>query len=576
MKMDSNSEKNETQQIVIQSNSYNVTVIPVEFNRNRVYSNTQNSDYSVDQFSEYQGRTHDDYVQTEELSSSQGALYSVSQRLPLASTSYSNLCTTDVGYNTEQVNYPGMQQEWERERTVSTSDNSKDISSDALSDKQTSESNTTSVPSSTVSNIPTASILESLQGPIIPTGVFLHSRTAIMMEIEDTPTTTCELMCQAIVNSDELGLNKQLASQVFTLWMVSPLLELQLKPSHRPYETRQYWRALVEQYSHASYNRQQRDEPKLIFQRNVFFPLHLEEKIKDQKILELLYEEARHNILEGRYPCEVVHYIMLGGIQARIELGPYNPQVHSTHYFREEQIKYLPMHVRKSATWTWLPISSKNSAEVRLLEQFKRIPNSATNRKLMKKYLEFCWSLPFYGSAYFEGQVEQPVRGLTSLMTHQDIPVLVAINSKGLYIVDDLQCTILLGLRFEEFSWEYARPSKEEDPNCLPCLFVQFMVVENGARVSKILQVFSRQASLMDTLITVFVTQLKSKSNDEPDKAYENHISNENETHSSLVMGTTHSSTLPSLSNKLNRLTLATFDEDGRCVGQMGSWSFSY
>lgn len=118
---------------------------------------------------------------------------------------------------------------------------------------------------------------------------------------------------------------------------------------------------------------------------------------RDQKILELLYEEARYNILEGRYPCEVAHYIMLGGMQARIELGPYNPQVHSTHYFREEQAKYLPVHVRKSATWTWLPISSKNSAEVRLLEQFKRIPISATNRKLMRKYLEFCWSLPFYG-----------------------------------------------------------------------------------------------------------------------------------------------------------------------------------
>lgn len=87
--------------------------------------------------SEYQGRTHDDYVQTEELSSSQGALYSVSQRLPPASTSYSNLCATDVGYNADQVNYPGMQQDWERERTVSTSDTSKDISSDVLSDKQT-------------------------------------------------------------------------------------------------------------------------------------------------------------------------------------------------------------------------------------------------------------------------------------------------------------------------------------------------------------------------------------------------------------------------------------------------------
>lgn len=30
------------------------------------------------------------------------------------------------------------------------------------------------------------------------------------------------------------------------------------------------------------------------------------------------------------------------------------------------------------------------------------------------------------------------------------------------------------------------------------------------------------------------------------------------------------------LSNKLSRLTLATFDDEGRCIGQMGSLSVSY
>ncbi|KAG5891496.1 hypothetical protein JTB14_009830 [Gonioctena quinquepunctata] len=560
------SEKSETQQIVIQTSSYNVTVIPVEFNRNRAYS-SQNTDYIVEPYS----RTHDDYSQTEELSG-QSALYSVSQRLPQMTASYSNLSATDSNYG-DQSKYSSKQPDWDKEKPPSTAEAEKIGSTN---DNQTVDTKNASVSASAMGKAPTSSISEPLQGVIIPTAVYLHSHTAIMMEIEDTPSATCDRICQAIVNCDELGLNKQLASQVFTLWMISPLLELQLKPSHKPYELRQSWRSLVENYSHASFNRQHRDEPKVMFQRNVFFPQHLEEKIKDQKIIELLYEEARHNILEGKYPCEVVHYIMLGGIQARIELGPYNPLVHSTHYFREEQSKYLPLHVRKSSTWTWLPISSKNSAEVKLLEQFKRIPTTATNRKLMKKYLEFCWSLPFYGSAFFEGQVEQPVRGLTSLIIHQDTPVLVAINFRGIYVIDDIQCVILLGLKYEEFSWEFARPFIEEDPNCLPCIFIQFMVVENGARVSKILQVFSRQASLMDKLITVFVGQLKSKSPDETDKPLENHANNDSETHSSIIMGTPHLTTLASLSNKLNRLTLATFDEDGHCIGQMGSWSFSY
>lgn len=56
--------------------------------------------------------------------------------------------------------------------------------------------------------------------------------------------------------------------------------------------------------------------------------------LRDPRILELLYEEARHNVLLGRYIMEPAHSIMLGGIQARIELGPYNVHTHTVSYFR--------------------------------------------------------------------------------------------------------------------------------------------------------------------------------------------------------------------------------------------------
>lgn len=87
-------------------------------------------------FSDYTRSSHDDFIQTEELSSSQGALYSVSQRIPPVNTSYSSLCTNDISFCGEQVNYSGMQTEWDRDRTMSNSD-TKDTASDTLSDKQT-------------------------------------------------------------------------------------------------------------------------------------------------------------------------------------------------------------------------------------------------------------------------------------------------------------------------------------------------------------------------------------------------------------------------------------------------------
>jgi hypothetical protein len=32
------------------------------------------------------------------------------------------------------------------------------------------------------------------------------------------------------------------------------------------------------------------------------------------------------------------------------------------------------------------------------------------------------------------------VRDLTSLITQQDVPVLIAINAQGVYVIDDIQC----------------------------------------------------------------------------------------------------------------------------------------
>lgn len=125
-----------------------------------------------------------------------------------------------------------------------------------------------------------SSSAETMQGVVVPTCIYLHNYTALLMEVEDTPSATCDVLCQAILNSEEVGLNKQLGAQVFALWMCSSLLELQLKPSHKPYEIRRSWRRLVEQYSHESSNKKQRDEPVLSFQRNVFFSQTSEEKIK--------------------------------------------------------------------------------------------------------------------------------------------------------------------------------------------------------------------------------------------------------------------------------------------------------
>ncbi|XP_039446052.1 FERM domain-containing protein 8 [Culex pipiens pallens] len=422
---------------------------------------------------------------------------------------------------------------------------------------------------------------------VIPTVVYLMSRIAVHMEIEGTAQCPAQVMLAAALGCEELGItNKLLAQSVFGLWMTSPLLEVQLKPHHRPYAVRVAWSKLLDKHSHGNELEKLSDEPMTMLRRNVFFSKRDEEKIKDPRILELLYEEARHNVLLGRYVMESSHSIMLGGIQARIELGPYNSHTHSTSYFRENQFRFLPAHVAKSSSWSWLPISRRTSAEVRLLEQFKRVPTTATTKKLMRKYLEFCWALPFYGAAYFHGQVEQPVRGLMSLMQQKDLPVLIAVNERGIYVIDQIECTLLLGLKYDELSWDYAKPSNVNDPECLPCIFLQFGAVENGIAATKLMQIFTRQAAMVDALITHFIEQAKRRkesgggvgAGEVPDVPIVGvvGVGGGGENPYEAEPNPIQNNGVGVLSNKLSRLTLATFDDEGRCIGQTGSLAISY
>ncbi|GFV88274.1 FERM domain-containing protein 8 [Trichonephila clavipes] len=232
-------------------------------------------------------------------------------------------------------------------------------------------------------------------------------------------------------------------------------------------------------------------------------------RICDMKILELLYEEAKYNILKGRYPCDIQDCDVLAGIQARLELGPFNPQIHTAEFFRSKITDYLPEYACKNR-WSFLSVSAKPGPEHRLLDRYRNIPTNTVRYKLLRKYLEFCWALPYYGSAFFHGQIEKPVKGLALLLDHYDKKVLIGINREGVHIIDAADHCLLLSMKFRNLSWDYAS-FKQENPDCLPCLFIQFKIPGQRGRDSKLMQIFSHQANMMDKLISKFVEELKQR-----------------------------------------------------------------
>ncbi|UYV62312.1 FRMD8, partial [Cordylochernes scorpioides] len=227
-------------------------------------------------------------------------------------------------------------------------------------------------------------------------------------------------------------------------------------------------------------------------------------QLEEAKILELLYHEAKLNVLEGKYPCPSSDDCeMLAAIQARIELGHYNPDLHTPTFFkylafiscggRNKLHDWLPAHCLQTR-WFWLPgLRPKQGQEHRILDRFREIPASTPVAKLVRRYLEFCWTLPYYGAAMFPGQVERCVRGVATLFNHPDIPVLVAINREGVHLIDQSEPSVLLSLHHKELSWKLCPSPRPQSPHCLPSLLLQFQAPSH----LKLLQVFSHQKFYM-------------------------------------------------------------------------------
>ncbi|XP_049878145.1 FERM domain-containing protein 8 [Pectinophora gossypiella] len=570
----------------VQNSGNYITIIPVDYSR-RGYP--MQAEY---QYNEFRSREEYYSVQSQKLQAEVNAhLYSVSQRLPHLSYSplgrHSDWDKHDphkpLQPESKESNSSDSLEKSVMGSNLSSCSNQTGSSSIAAGSFSTTEPITSGGSSSSAISPPlpgssgsTASSSSVTSNPV--TCVYLMSRTAIMVEMssEEVPScVTAARFLNAVLATEELGLTqpatRSLAANVFALWMCSPLLEIQLKPHQCPWRIWAAWQKLLLRYGHGSESRRGKDQPVLRLQRNVFFPKHLEEGIKDSRIQELLYEEARHNVVTGRYPLESAQAMMLGGLQARIQLGPYDPHRHTAKFFREHQDKYLPLHARSGRWAQLLPAGRKGSPEAKLLEQAQR-PPAAPPRKLRHKYLAHVRTLPTYGAAFFQGQIEQPVRSLTSLLTHEDIPVLVAVNSNGVYVIDDTESTVLLGLLYEELSWDIGLPS-DDNEDCLPCLFLQFMVVENGLRVSKILQVFSKQAIMMDTLIEHFAGEYRKRLGQETPSDHANYDYHSDSGSISLPPLSRPDSPQRRLANKLSRLALATHDGRGNLLGGAGDWN---
>uniref|UniRef100_A0A287BEW1 FERM domain-containing protein 8 n=1 Tax=Sus scrofa TaxID=9823 RepID=A0A287BEW1_PIG len=295
--------------------------------------------------------------------------------------------------------------------------------------------------------------------------VYLADDSVVPLAVENLPSLSAHELHRAIREVLQLP---DIALDAFALWLVSPLL----------------------------------DEPSLQFRRNVFFPKRRELQIHDEEVLRLLYEEAKGNLLAARYPCDVEDCEALGALVCRMQLGPYQPGQPTACALREKLDSFLPAHLCKRGHGLFAALRGRGAkagpVEQGLLDAYRRVQDVGNSEASLsphyRAYLLKCHELPFYGCAFFHGEIDKPAQGFLHRGGRK--PVSVAISLEGVHVIDSREKHVLLGLRFQELSWDHTSPEEEES-----VLWLEFDGDHEGTPVNKLLKIYSKQAELMSSLI---------------------------------------------------------------------------
>ncbi|KAJ1454068.1 MyTH4 domain-containing protein [Pelagophyceae sp. CCMP2097] len=139
----------------------------------------------------------------------------------------------------------------------------------------------------------------------------------------------------------------------------------------------------------------------------------------DGSAIELLYVQAKHDVVDARYPCSTQDAVTLAALQIQEEYGDV-PEGECA-YLRGSLGKYLAPKV--------LAEDEDAKFEERLLKLYRKLAGYSQAEARLS-YLDYIKSWKIYGSSYFVAEPRQ----------NRDFPseVILAISAKGILVVDPL------------------------------------------------------------------------------------------------------------------------------------------
>ena len=234
----------------------------------------------------------------------------------------------------------------------------------------------------------------------------------------------------------------------FALWITSKSLHLQLKLEHSPLVEIDKWPEILRQLGGIHPEVCHEELPSIVLKRDVRLLPNIEEEVTDLTSIQLLYEEARTQVLRGLYPCSDQVALAMAAIVMRILYGPFDSKKHKPAYFSDEILRQLLPACK-------LRIRSVNWAS-KVFVEFKEISESGPGEisQLQLLYLRYCWTqIPTYGSAFFTGYAYATKRD--GVENYQRIvPLYIGINHRGLHFIKVETKVLLVSLSYHSLHWK--------------------------------------------------------------------------------------------------------------------------
>ncbi|KAI6229802.1 FERM domain-containing protein 8 [Aphelenchoides fujianensis] len=361
--------------------------------------------------------------------------------------------------------------------------------------------------------------------------------------------------------AEQLEIDEEVANEALALWLVSPLLEVQLKPYHVAYEVRDKWPMFLRRFTTAKAEEIAFDEPLLVVRRNVQLSIPLEIAYQDEyeRLTEVLYFDAKDEYMGGRYVVDVNTCVKLAALQLGIEHGPQDNEEDPMELIHDKLPELVPAHllgrVKTFHLFGLSMMECKRGWEKQITDEYKTISVVYdSNHARRKAYLDIMRKLPCYGAAFFSGAIDRKpsstVLGLSKRLFSSNQPqmdIRIGISYEYVTVVDRQRNELLLTRRLSDCSWFCSHEANDDDHE-IPSFFLHFPDDEaltnasstsgsgehsptggheepptqrggrgnaspahsrtstTSALVSRLMQVFSKQSSMMDSLMNTLVS----------------------------------------------------------------------